>query len=190
MSGLFGTGSRQQQQFQLDPQIQQQLTQAVQQLQGQQATFGQQAGAAAQGIQTQFQPFAPSQEADPLARRQAAQGQQAIQQQAATRARSIANQFRNAPGTSQILRQQAQTQSALQQNPLLLAATRDQQERDARQFQLNQASQQASNQALGQQLGIQALPLQQQQGLIQLLSQLGQQTGTQTASGRSGGLFV
>lgn len=218
MSFLFGTSNTQEQSTQIPPELQEQLQQALGGLQQQTAAFGPQAQEAAGQFQTGFSQFAPQlqtdfarfqqpTELDTRAQSLVSQGRQGLQQQAAAQQRGIANQFRGQPGVSNILRQQAQTQSALQQNPLLFQAAQEQQGRSAEQFRFNQQAQQLSNQALlgqgaeaarlqglgnqalTQRLGIQSAPLQQQFNLTDLLGRLGAQFGTTRTSGRSGGLF-
>ena len=155
-------------------------------------------------LQTQFnqaaglQAFQPGQ-LDALGRQQVSQGTQALNQQAATQQRALAQQFGGQPGIAQALGQQTAMRARLQANPLLmqageqsaargfqtaagqqqLAQLQAQQQQAANQAQLQQ--QQAGQSARQEQAGLAGTGLQSQQQLLPLLSQLAGQMGTQVS---------
>ncbi len=140
----------------------------------------------------------------------AAEGQRAAQQ--ATQNRQIASQFgSNNPGLMQVLQSQADMRGRLNQNPMMFQAAQEQSQRQQQegllgnQAQLQQSQQGASlqqmgnqaglqkaevganlqgaqNAALGQQLQFQAQPVQAQQNLMSVLSNLAQTYGYRQAT--------
>jgi hypothetical protein len=196
--GLGGGGQRQEQ-LQIDPAMQQQLLAQQQQAQSQVAALRPVAEQAAQRIQTNFAPVQlpqfqdpRAQALDPLSRALVSQGQQQLAGQASAQQRGIAQQFRQQPGVANVLQRMVASQSALQQNPLLFQAGREQtaqgfqgqefmQRQALAQAQANAAQQQLANQAVSQQLALRAAPVSAEQNLLSALSGLASLTGTRVA---------
>lgn len=159
-------------------------------------------------LQTNFQ-TGPQLDARAQGILSAAESQRAAQQ--ATQNRQIASQFQNNPGIAQILQSQAAMHSRLSANPLLFQAAGDQTQREQQtgllnnqamlqQSQQNAALQQMGNQAglqqaevganlqgaqnaaLGQRLQFQSQPIQSQQNLMSVLSNLAQLYGYRQAT--------
>ncbi len=198
---LFGTrggaGPSTQQQTQFRPQDQASIQQAQQGLQGQVGQFQQQQQALQQQALANVPQLGQISQAqfgealDPRAQALVAQGRQGVLAQAGRRRQEVSSQFRGAPGVSRALQAQLATQSALQQNPLLFQASREQTGRQAVQNRQLLATQQAANQALiqqaqaqrlalGQAGGFQGAGLASAGGLLQALLRTGQAQGTTT----------
>lgn len=202
-SGNFGIKDNQieSQRFQFSPEIRAQLEGIAGGLPGLTQALQQQAG----NMFTQFSDLTPQLNTqfggpqfqtglDATSRNLVSQGQQSLAQQAAQRGAAARRQFGG--GVGDVLAQQAQAQSRIQQNPLLFQAAQQQRGREAQEFALQQQAQQLSNQALlaqaqsgiqGQQLQNQAMlqqgliPLQAQQGLLGQFGNFAQLTGEQQA---------
>lgn len=163
-------------------------------------------------LQTNFQ-TGPQLDARAQGILSAAESQRAAQQ--ATQNRQIASQFQNNPGIAQILQSQAAMHSRLSANPLLFQAANDQSQRQQQEGLLqnqamlqqsqqgaalqqmgNQAGLQqaevganlqgAQNAALGQRLQFQSQPIQSQQNLMSVLSNLAQLYGYREATPLTG----
>jgi hypothetical protein len=163
-------------------------------------------------LQTNFQ-TSPNLDARAQGILSAAESQRAAQQ--ATQNRQISSQFQNNPGIAQILQNQAAMHSRLSANPLLFQAAADQTQRQQQegllgnQAQLQQSQQGAAlqqqgnqsqlqqtetnanlqgagNAALGQQLQFQAQPVNAQQNLMSMLSNLAQLYGYREATPMGG----
>jgi hypothetical protein len=204
-TGLFGTGTSQQQNQQsatnFRPQDLAQIEAARGGYQGSVADLLSQLNASREALQkgivmpsSQFQ-FSAS--PDAMTRALAAQAGQQMAQQATAQRQAIANQFRGQPGAAMALQRQADIQSRLQQNPLLFQAFQQQQGREVTQAQQQQAAAEAANRALlGREQAVTGLTQTgtgAQQNLLSTLLSLGQALGQQTQTGqmkgRSGGLF-
>jgi hypothetical protein len=197
----MGGGDRQEF-LQIDPQMRQQLLSQQQRSASATQAVGPLAQQAAGRLQTGFAPVNlpqfqdPRQQGlDPLSQALVSQGRQQISGQAAAQQRGIAQQFRNQPGVSNILQRQAASQSALQQNPLVFQAGREQAAQGLQsqefanrqalaQAQANAAQQQLSNQAITQQFALQSAPSAAEQNLLANLSGLAALTGTRVGKGK------
>lgn len=145
------------------------------------------------GGPTRFQGFTPttfSTAPDALTQAIAAQGQQALAQQASTQQQAIARQFASQPGVGQALQRQAAIQAQLQGNPLILQAQQDQANRQLQQEQLRlqgtaltnqavQAQQAAGSAGRAEAFGYGGAAVQNRQNLLNAATQLAQLLGTQ-----------
>lgn len=200
--GVFGTGSRQQQNQRAFTQFRPEDLAAIQQARGglQTGTQGllsqlqSSQEAIRQGFQAPSREFQFAQAPDAMTRALAAQATQGLGQQAGAQQRALAQQFRGPVG--QILGAQAGMQTRLQQNPALFQAFQQQQARELAQAQQQQAQAAAANQAvLGREQALSSLAgtgLGAEQQLLSNLLGVGQALGEQVQSaqmrGRSGGL--